>query len=74
MLILRVKDDLSGIKKINATINDTWVLFEHEPKNNSITYDLSDIKFNSNKHELEVVVFDQLENRKVYKTIIYRNK
>ncbi len=74
MLRLRVKDDLSGIKKINATINDTWVLFEHEPKNNSITYDLSDIKFNSNKHELEVVVFDQLENRKVYKTIIYRNK
>ena len=74
VLKLRVKDNLSGIKKIDATINDTWVLFEHEPKNNSITYDLSDIKFNSNKFELEIIVFDQLENRKVYKTIVYRNK
>lgn len=74
VLKLRVKDNLSGIKKINATINDTWVLFEHEPKNNSITYNLSDIKFNSNKLKLEIIVYDQLENRKVYKTMVYRNK
>ena len=73
-LRLRVKDNLSGIKKINATINNTWVLFEHEPKNNLITYDLSDIKFNSNKHELEIVVIDKLENRRIYKTTVYRNK
>ena len=72
-LILKVFDDLSGIKKINGFINDKWVLFEHETKNNTISFDLSDIKINESDYRLKIVVSDYLENEKVYNAKIYRN-
>lgn len=72
-LKLRIKDDLSGIKKINGSINGKWILLEHEPKNNTISYNLSDINFNSSKYELEIVALDYLGNKKLYKAILYRN-
>ena len=73
VLKLRIKDDLSGIKKINGSINGKWILLEHEPKNNTISYNLSDINFNSSKYELEIVALDYLGNKKQYKAIFYRN-
>tara|TARA_Y100000768_G_scaffold83720_1_gene59782 strand:+ start:5602 stop:7227 length:1626 start_codon:yes stop_codon:yes gene_type:complete len=72
-LKLRIKDDLSGIKKINGSINGKWILLEHEPKNNTISYNLSDINFNSSKYELEIVALDYLGNKELYKAILYRN-
>ncbi|MBL29863.1 MAG: hypothetical protein CMC81_01270 [Flavobacteriaceae bacterium] len=73
-LILKVFDDLSGIKKINGFINDKWVLFEHETKNNTISFDLSDLKINESDYRLKIIVSDYLENEKEYNAKIFRNK
>ena len=44
---MRIEDDFSGIKSYRATINDQWILMEHEPKN-TLTYDFSDHRFKQN--------------------------
>ena len=71
-LKLTIKDDISGVKSIQGTINGTWILLEHEPKNNTITYDFSDINFKSGKHLLSIKVLDLNGNKYEYKTVFYK--
>lgn len=33
----RVRDDLSGVKKITCSIDDRWILAEYEPKTNTVS-------------------------------------
>ena len=33
----RVRDDLSGVKKITCSIDDKWILAEYEPKTNTVS-------------------------------------
>lgn len=33
----RVRDDLSGVKKITCSIDDKWILTEYEPKTNTVS-------------------------------------
>lgn len=71
-LKLKVKDDLSGIKSIEGSINGSWVLFEHEPKNSIITYNFSDLYFPNGKHILKIKVEDLNGNESQYESVFFK--
>ncbi|HLV62072.1 M23 family metallopeptidase [Galbibacter sp.] len=71
-LKLIITDDLSGINTYKATINNQWVLMEYDYKENTLTYDLSDIDFKDTMHRLEVVVTDNVGNSTTYKAVFHQ--
>ena len=72
-LSLSVTDAMSGINEYRATINGTWILMEYEPKNNTLTYHFSDNAVKEGaKHELEVVVTDNVGNQATFRSTFYR--
>ena len=71
-LKIKIDDDFSGIKKYRATINDQWILFEHEPKRKMLTYDFQDIDFRNHKLKLKIEVEDQQGNVSNFETDIFR--
>lgn len=73
-LEVKIRDDLSGIKKYNGRINGEWVLFEYEHKNQTLTFDFSDQKFDKSKHDLEIIVEDNVGNKKVFNSFFYRKQ
>lgn len=62
----RIKDNLSGIKKYNGYIDDKWVLFEYDAKNNLITYHFDENIVKGKQHRLILIVSDQKENSTEY--------
>ena len=71
-LKVTLEDDFSGIQSYRATINGKWVLFEYEPKNNSLIYEFSDHTFKSGKQHLEIIAKDYGGNETHFKTFFYR--
>ena len=71
-LKIKIDDDFSGIKSYRGTINGKWVLFEYEPKQKLLTYDFSDLTFDTEKHELEIVVEDNVGNKTLFKALFFR--
>ncbi|QLE02285.1 M23 family metallopeptidase [Galbibacter sp. BG1] len=71
-LKLKITDDLSGINSYRATINGEWILMEYEYKENSLTYDLSDIDFGDEANNLEVIVTDNVGNSTTFKAEFHR--
>ncbi|WP_456865891.1 M23 family metallopeptidase [Galbibacter sp. BG1] len=71
-LKLNITDDLSGINSYRATINGEWILMEYEYKENSLTYDLSDIDFKDAANNLEVVVTDNVGNSTTFKAVFHK--
>lgn len=72
-LQLKINDNLSGIEKYRGTIDDKWVLFEYDLKNNllSYTFDKSRFTFNKN-HTLILEVSDYKGNTSTYKTNFWK--
>ena len=66
-LRLRLKDELSGIKKYSSYINGIWALFEYEPKSNLIFHNLSDGIINNGENELIIKYEDGVGNKGIYK-------
>jgi murein DD-endopeptidase MepM/ murein hydrolase activator NlpD len=63
----RVKDDLSGIKSYGGFINDEWVLFEFDPKNDHLFYVFDPDRIGRGlNRELELYVMDEKENLTVH--------
>ena len=71
-LKIKIDDDFSGIKKYRATINDQWILLEHEPKRKMLTYNFEDIDFKNFKLNLKIEVEDQQGNVSNYETVVFR--
>lgn len=64
-----VKDDLSGVQKYEGYIDDQWVLFEYDPKNDLITYTFDAARIGSGKaHRLELYVTDAKGNASLYQS------
>ncbi len=64
-LKVKISDDLSGIDKYSATINDKWILMEYEPKEHLLTFDTTDIEPITEKElTFELKVFDKAGNSK----------
>jgi len=66
-LRFRISDDLSGIRSYNGFIDDQWVLFEYDPKNELLIYRFDRERLTNNKHhELVLTVIDNKKNISVY--------
>lgn len=73
-LIVKIKDDKSGINYYRATINGKWILMEYESKKGTLTYNFSDHKTKSGKQNLKIVVLDNAGNKTIYNTYFYRKE
>jgi murein DD-endopeptidase MepM/ murein hydrolase activator NlpD len=60
-LRLEVKDDFSGIASVRPSLNDRWILMDHDPKNNLLVYELDD-RMRKGSNTLRVVVTDHAGN------------
>jgi len=70
-LRLRLKDELSGIKKYSSYINGIWALFEYEPKSNLIFHNLSDGIINNGENELIIKYQDGVGNKGVFRAKVF---
>lgn len=62
-LKVEIKDDLSGIESYSATLNGQWILFEYEPKTQTLTFDFSDIDTKkTDTYKLEMIAKDGVGN------------
>ncbi|MGC9342840.1 MAG: M23 family metallopeptidase [Bacteroidales bacterium] len=62
-LRLTIRDSLSGIKSYKGYIDNEWVLFEYDPKNDLLVYKFDPAVTEKNKnHELEIYVEDDRGN------------
>ncbi len=64
-----IKDQLSGIASFDGYIDNEWVLFEYEPKNDLLFYVFDTERLKSGiSHELELYVRDYAGNSALYHT------
>jgi len=71
-LRLKISDDFTGIKSYRGEINGKWVLFEYEPKNNSLIYNFSDLIFKEALYNLKLEAEDLVGNRTEFSISFYR--
>ncbi|WP_298512780.1 M23 family metallopeptidase [uncultured Kordia sp.] len=71
-LKVKVSDDLSGVRSFRGTINGKWILFEYDPKKGMLTYDFNDISFTEAKHNLKLIVTDNVGNNTTFTSTFYR--
>ena len=72
MISFRVSDDLSGISSYNGYIDNEWVLFEFDPKNDHLFYVFDEKRIGrGQKRELELRVVDEKDNSSVYSVEFY---
>jgi len=69
---MRVEDDFSGIKSYRASINDQWILMEHEPKDKTLIYDFSDLNFEKARLDFKLEVEDNVGNKTLYEATLFR--
>jgi len=68
----RVRDQQSGIKSYEGYINNHWVLFEYDLKNNLVFYRFDRDRLERGKnHELELYIIDNKNNIAYYYTEFY---
>jgi hypothetical protein len=64
---IRIKDDLSGIKSYEPTIDGKWALFEYDQKNEMLIYKFDETRLTKGgKHELSLKVTDNKNNTSIY--------
>ena len=64
-----VRDDLSGIQTYQGYLDNSWVLFEYDPKNELVFHTFDPQRTSANKiHELELYIEDDCGNKTVYHT------
>lgn len=61
-LKVKISDDFSGIDQYTPTINGKWILMEYEPKEKTLTFDMSDMIFTDKELIFRLVVKDNVGN------------
>lgn len=65
-----IRDDLSGIEKYQGYLDNQWVLFEYDPKNDLLTHTFDKERITPGQdHELELYVSDSQGNVNLYHAI-----
>ncbi|WP_291854782.1 M23 family metallopeptidase [Marinilabilia sp.] len=68
-MIVRLKDDFSGIAGYNCSIDDQWALFEYDAKNNELICYFEKVPFlTKGTHILSIEVSDNAGNKEVLET------
>jgi hypothetical protein len=71
-LRFRVRDETSGIKSYEGYIDNEWVLFEYDAKNDLVFYSFDPERLESGReHELELYITDNKENIAYYYATFY---
>ena len=73
-LKIKISDDESGIKTYRGEIDGAWILLEYNVKNSMLTYNFNDKIFTSAKHNLKVVVTDNVGNTEILNATFFRKK
>ncbi len=73
-LVIKIKDDLSGIKSYRGEIDGKWVLLEYSPKYQTLTFNFENAKFSEAKHNFKIRVRDNVGNETIKEVIFYRKK
>jgi len=60
-LEIKITDNLSGIAKYNAYLNEKWILMEYDGKNNLFTYTIDD-KMQQGINQLKIMAEDSRQN------------
>lgn len=71
-LIVRVSDSDSGIKSYRGEIDGKFILLEYDPKNNKLTYDLSDKEWDANEHIMKITLVDNVNNSTTFTTKFFK--
>lgn len=72
LISFKVTDNLSGIENYNGYVDEKWVLFKYDGKNDLIFYKI-DEKITKGKHNLKFIVEDERGNESEYSAIFYLN-
>jgi hypothetical protein len=68
-ILFKLNDDLTGISEYRGFIDNDWVLFEYDPKNELLFYTFDQMRLKSGiDHELVVHAKDASGNEKIFKT------
>lgn len=73
-LTVKISDAESGVKSYRGEIDGAWILMEYNIKNGLLTYDLNDKKFTEAKHNIKVVVTDNVGNTNEIEATFFRKK
>lgn len=65
-IVFEIKDNMSGIKSYNGFIDNKWELFEYDAKNDLLCF-LDNYNISKGKHNIRIVVKDNLNNVNIYK-------
>ena len=60
---LKITDDLSGINNYDGYINDKWILFEYDAKNNTLVYNIDKQLPTGANLELRIEISDKVGNK-----------
>ena len=71
-IVLKIKDNESGVKSYEGFIDGNWMLFEYNYKTRTLRYNLSDIKLKGDKHSFEFRLEDNVGNISTSKIFFYR--
>lgn len=71
-LKIKVTDDLSAVRSYRGTINGKWILFEYDAKKGMLTYDFNDVTFTEAKHNLKLIVTDNVGNSTTFTSTFFR--
>lgn len=67
VISFRISDVTNGISKYSGTVDDSWVLFEYDAKNNLISYKIDPSRLKSQvMHELAITVTDGMNNSRSF--------
>lgn len=73
-LQVKISDKNSGIKSFRGEIDGKWILMEYNVKSGLLTYNLNDQVFTEAKHNLKVIVTDNVGNTSTLTSTFYRKK
>ena len=71
-LIIKVSDSDSGIKSYRGEIDGKFILLEYDPKNNKLSYDLSDREWDPIEHTMTITVVDNVNNSTTFTTKFFK--
>jgi len=73
-LKFKIGDKKTGIKAYNGYIDGAWILLEYDYKKGTLTYDFSDQKLKGHKHQLKIIVEDNMGNVRQYQSYFYKKE
>ena len=71
-LKIKVADNTSGVRSFRGTINGKWILLEYDPKKDILVYNFDDLNFTEAKHNLKLIVTDNVGNSTTFTSTFYR--